>query len=175
MDGAVKELTRLRGIGPVLGRRLAEAGLERFDAIVEAGEEGLKRIHGLNPRMISSLLSQAAEMRAAAAEGAREQSLLEVRQRIDLLAATVQDMAARVRDMSGTESIGTVGAKIEAEIFGILALLDKLKARLGRKKKRTASGLERAGKHLAPLEGAGLLDIRKGLKKSRKSLERIFA
>ncbi len=175
MNSDVKEVTRLRGIGPVLGRRLVEAGLAGFDAIVEAGEEGLKDIQGLNPRMIPSILSQAAEMNAAAAEGAREQALLEIRQRIDHLAVTVQDMAARVRELPETESIGTVGVKIEVEIFRVLALLDKLKARMGRKKKRTAKGLERAEKCLASLEGAGPADIRKGLKKSRRSLERIFA
>ena len=72
MNSDVKEVTRLRGVGPVLGRRLVEAGLAGFDAIVEAGEEGLKVIQGLNPRMIPSILSQAAEMNAAAAEGAFE-------------------------------------------------------------------------------------------------------
>lgn len=174
MNSDVKEVTRLRGIGPVLGRRLVEAGLAGFDAIVEAGEEGLKVIQGLNPRMIPSILSQAAEMYAAA-EGAREQALLEIRQRIDHLAVTVLDMAARVRELPETESIGTAGVKIEVEIFRILALLDKLKARMGRKKKRTAKGLVRAEKRLASLEGAGPADIRKGLKKSRRSLERIFA
>jgi signal transduction histidine kinase len=153
---------------------LVEAGLAGFDAIVEAGEEGLKRIQGMNLRIIPSILSQAAEMNDAA-EGAREHALQDVRQRIERLAATIRDMAARVRELPGTESVGTVGAKVEAEIFRILALLDKLTARLGRKRKRTARGLERAEKRLVSLEGAGLKDIRKGLKKSRKSLERIFA
>ena len=174
MDSHVKELTRLRGIGPVLSRRLIEAGLDSFDAILKGGEERLTAVRGLNPRWIPSILSQAAAMKSGA-EGDREQALLEMRNRIDSLAVTVQDLAACVKDLRGSEGAGAVGAKVEAEIFRVLALLDRLRASMGRKMKRTGKGLGRAAKNLASLEGAGAAEIRKGLKKSRKSLERIFA
>jgi hypothetical protein len=174
MDGALKELIRLRGIGPVLGRRFLDAGLDGFEKIAEAGEEGLKNIRGLNPRMIPSLLSQVAEM-ATDAEAARESALREMRQRIDRLAATVRDMAAHVKDRLGPEGVGRHGIRIEKEIFRILVLLDKLTTRLDTKRKRTAKGLDRAEKRLLTLKDAGLTEIEKGLRKSRKSLKRIFA
>jgi hypothetical protein len=174
MDGALKDLTRLRGIGPVLGRRLLDAGLDGFEKIAGAGEDGLKKILGLNPRMIPSLLSQVAGM-AADAECARESALEEMRQRIDRLVGTVRDMAAHVKDRLGPEGVGRHGKKIETEIFKILVLLDKLTTRLGTKRKRTAKGLDRAEKRLLSLKDAGMTEIEKGLRKSRKSLKRIFA
>jgi hypothetical protein len=174
MDGALKELTRLRGIGPVLGRRLLDAGLDGFEKIAEAGEDGLKKIHGLNLRMIPSLLSQVSEM-AADAECARETALEEMRQRIDRLVGTVRDMAAHVKGRLGPERAVNDGKKIEKEIFRILVLLDRLTARLGTKRKRTAKGLDRAEKRLLSLKDSGMTEIGKGLRKSRKSLKRIFA
>jgi hypothetical protein len=174
MDEALKDLTRLRGIGPVLGRRFLDAGLDGFEKIAEAGEEGLKVIRGLNHRMIPSILAQAAEI-LAAAEGSRESALQEMRQRIDRLAATVRDMAAHVKDRLGPEGVGRHGKRMEKEIFRILVLLDKLTARLGTKRKRTVKGLDLAEKRLLTLKDAGLTEIEKGLRKSRKSLKRIFA
>jgi hypothetical protein len=174
MDVTMKDLTRLRGVGPVLGRRFVDAGLDCFEKIVEAGAEGLKDIRGLNPRMIPLILSQAAEMNAAA-EGSKERLLLKMRQQIDLLAGTVQNMALRITDRFGAESVGTDGKGMEKEILRILALLDKSTAKLGTKKKKMAKGLERAEKRLLSLNGAGLEEILKGLKKSRKYLKRIFS
>ena len=163
----------MRGIGSVLGQRFLDAGLDDFEKIVDAGEEGLKVIRGLNPRMIPPILAQAAEL-IAAEEGAREIALQEMRQRIERLAVVVRDMAAHVKDRLGTEGFGRHGKRMEKEIFRILVLLDKLTARLGTKRKRTAKALERAEKRLLTLKDAGLTEIEKGLRKSRKSLKRIF-
>lgn len=174
MDEALKELTRLKGIGPVLGRRFLDAGLDGFEKIVEAGEEGLKDIRGLNPRIISSLLSQIAGM-TAAEEVTRERALQEMQRRIDCLAGALRDMASQVKNRFEADSIGAEGKKIEKEIFRILALLDTATARLGKKRKRTAKALERAEKRLLSLDGAGLDEIRKGLRKARKSMKRVLA
>jgi hypothetical protein len=174
MDEALKELTRLRGIGPVLGRRLLDAGLDGFEKIAGAGEKGLKDIRGLNPRMISSLLSQIAVLTTDAVV-ARDSALKEMMQRADRLAGTVQDMAAQIRDRLEPDGVRKDGRRMEKEIFRILLLLEKLPARFGSKRKRTSKGLDRAEEALQFPGEAGLKEMGKGLKKTRKALKRIFA
>lgn len=174
MDGDIRKMTRLRGVGPVLGRRFVEAGLDGFEKIVEAGEGALREIRGLNPRLISSILSQAAGM-CAAAENTRESYLQEMQRRIDCIEDAVRAVASRVQTRFGSERQGTRGKRVEKEIFRILALLEKITVHIGTRKKRTAKGLERAEKRLLFPDEAGLKEIGAGLKRSRKSLEGVFS
>ena len=50
MKQRMRELQKLKGVGEVLSRRFVEAGYDTFAKIAAAGEEGLKKIQGLNPQ-----------------------------------------------------------------------------------------------------------------------------
>jgi hypothetical protein len=173
MDKRVKELTRLRGVGEILAARFLEAGIDSYEKVVAAGEEGLKKIKGINPRAVSGILAQASEL-ASEAAAEPEKKMAELREKSIALTGRVQEIAADVRDRFREEITGKIGKKIEKQITRIVGSLEMVATEAGVKRKRAAKGLGRAEKHLAMQSEAGLKEIRKSLKKARKSLKRII-
>lgn len=168
MDNVTRELRRLKGVGAVLAGRFVEAGLDSIEKVAAAGEEGLKGIKGINPRSVPSILSQAAGMAADASAG----RVRELRERTAVAAGRVQEIAADVRERFGEEIAGKTGKKVEKDILRIAASLASVAVKLETKGKRAGKVLSRFEKRLPGLEGAGLKEIRKGLKKTRKTLKR---
>ncbi len=169
MDPLIKQLTRLRGVGRTLATRFRDAGLDSFDRIVAAGEDGLKKIRGINPRAISSILAQAAELSAEASE----KTVLLVREKASLLSSRVQAIAEDVRARFGEEMKGKTGKKVEKEILRIAGSLEDASQKLKKKKKRAVKVFAKVEKRLAAAEETGLKELRKCLKKTRKSLKKI--
>lgn len=66
MMKAMKELQQLKGIGKVLSRRLIEASYNTIAKVAAAEENGLKRIQGMHPQKVRSIVTQAREMTAEA-------------------------------------------------------------------------------------------------------------
>jgi len=66
MKKEMKELQKLKGIGKVLSQRLVEASYSTIAKVAAAEENGLKRIPGMNPQKVRSIVTQAREMTAAA-------------------------------------------------------------------------------------------------------------
>ena len=66
MKKEMKELQELKGIGEVLSRRLIEASYNTIAKVAAAEEHGLKRIPGMNPQKVQSILVQAKGMTAEA-------------------------------------------------------------------------------------------------------------
>jgi predicted flap endonuclease-1-like 5' DNA nuclease len=66
MKKEMKELQKLKGIGKVLSRRLVEASYSNIAKVAAAEEHGLKRIPGMNPQKVRSIVAQAREMTSAA-------------------------------------------------------------------------------------------------------------
>jgi hypothetical protein len=83
----------------------------------------------------------------------------------------VQEIAKNVRDRFGEELKGKTGKKVEKEILEIAGFLDSNSLKI--QKKRVAKGLAKAEKKLVVAEDASLKKIRKCLKKTRKSLNKI--
>lgn len=173
MDKRVKKLMRLRGVGEILAARFLEAGIDSYEKIAAAGEEGLKKIKGINPRAVSGILAQASEL-ASEAVAEPEKKMAELQQKSRALTGRVQEIASDVRERFREEITGRLGKKIEKQITRIVGSLDAVSAQAGVKRKRAAKGLARAEKHLSIQGEAGLKDIRKSLKKVRKSLKRII-
>ncbi len=167
------EIARLKGIGPVLCRRLLAAGLDSCDKIVEAGEQGLQGIQGLSNRMIPSILSQAAAIKAEAG-AAGEVLQPEASSKAECLSDDLQDMVSRLRERFGEQLAGKDGRKIEKDILTILALLESLPGKGTAGEKRLGKRIKRAHLLLNCLDAVELSGVRKGLKKTRKTLERIF-
>jgi Holliday junction resolvasome RuvABC DNA-binding subunit len=61
MNKAMKELQKLKGIGEVLSRRLIEASYNTIAKVAAAEEHGLKKIPGMNPQKVRSIVTQARE------------------------------------------------------------------------------------------------------------------
>jgi phosphopantetheine adenylyltransferase len=167
MDPLIKKLSRLRGVGVVLAARLKESGLGSYDRIIAEGADGLHKIRGINPRAIPAILAQAAEMVTEESD----KTVTQVVDRTSLLSNRVQEIAKNVRDRFGEELKGKTGKKVEKEILEIAGILDPNSLKI--QKKRVAKGLAKAEKKLVVAEDASLKKIRKCLKRTRKSLNKI--
>ncbi|MEJ2698106.1 MAG: helix-hairpin-helix domain-containing protein [Desulfuromonadales bacterium] len=168
-----KELQQLKGVGAVLAQRFIEAGLDSFNKVVETGEEGLRKIRGLNPRAIPSILEQARGLAGAAPAGPDER-LLALRQTSEGLQKRVQELAATVRERrSGKLSVKKV-ERLDKEVSKLLKGLERVQKLQGIRFKRAQKGLAKTGKRLEGLSSDGIKGLTRGLKKARKSLKRIW-
>ena len=66
MKKEMKELQKLKGIGEVLSQRLIEASYNTIAKVAAAEEHGLKKIPGMNPQKVRSIVTQAREMTSEA-------------------------------------------------------------------------------------------------------------
>lgn len=170
----MKELEKIKGIGAVLAKRLADAGHDTAAKVAAAGEEGLRKIKGINPRAIPSIVAQAAEL---AKEKGKEKAKLveELKAAATTLREQVEGIARSVRDRFGDELQGKTAKKIEKEVLKVVGALERVEGRLGKRTRRAGKGLAKAERRLAGLADAGLKGVGKGLKKARKSLKRVFS
>jgi len=178
MSDPVQELQQLTGVGAVTARRLVAAGLDTFAAIVATGEEGLRAIPGINPRNIPVILEQAATL-AGPSEPAppdRPNDLSdELRVMIQELRAAIQELAAAARDRFPEELAGRIGHKLTRNMVAGLDALYAIEELLERRPKRSRKALAKARKKLEGLPEGELTEIRKGLKRVRKTLEQVIS
>jgi hypothetical protein len=153
--------------------RLVEAGYDTFAKVAAAGEEGLKKIPGINPRLVPSIVEQAGKL-AGEAQATRAQKVDALKRNAAVLKEQVQGVALRVRDSFSEEAAGKAGRKVEKEILKLITSLEKVEGKLDTRVKRAGKGLAKAEQRLASLADAGLADIGRGLKKARKSLKRVL-
>lgn len=172
MKKATKELQKLKGIGEVLAQRMVEAGYDTFAKVAAAGEEGLKQVRGINPRMLQAILTQAGEL-AGETGKSRARKVEELKQRASSLKEQVQGVALSVRDRFRDD--GKAGKKVEKEILKVIASLEKVEGKLETRAKKAGKGLVKAEKRLSGLADSGLKRVGRGLKKARKSLKRVYA
>ena len=65
MKREMEELQALKGVGKILAQRLIAASYNSIAKVAAAEEYGLKRIPGMNPKLVRSIVTQAREMIAA--------------------------------------------------------------------------------------------------------------
>ncbi len=172
MEKSVKELQKLKGIGEVLSRRLAEAGLDTFAKIAAAGDETLRKIPGMNPRMVQAVLAQAGELAGESNKG-RARKVEELKQRAASLKERIQKLAFDVREKFETEVSGKLGKRVEKDLLKAITSLEKVEATMETKVKKAGKALVKAEQRLEGLCEAGLKGVDKGLKKARKALKRV--
>ena len=172
MKKKIKELKQLRGVGEVLSARLVQAGYDTFAKLVAAGEEGLKKVQGINQRLLPAILEQAGQL-AGEGRPSKVQKVEELKRQAASLKGLVQGVALRVRENFQEESVGKIGKKVEKQILKMIASLEKVEGKLETRVKKAGKGLAKAEKNLALLAAAGLEDIGKDLKKARKSLKKV--
>ncbi|HTY20193.1 MAG TPA: helix-hairpin-helix domain-containing protein [Geobacteraceae bacterium] len=174
MKKELKELQRLKGVGEILSQRLVEAGYDTLPKVAAAGEDALRKIRGINPRFISSIVSQAGEL-AGEAEKGRTAKVEELKQHALSIKGQVQEIARAVQDRFREEASGKVGKRTEKEILKVISSLERVEGILETRVKKTGKGLVKAEKRLEGLAEAGLKGVGKGLKKARKSLKRVLS
>jgi hypothetical protein len=163
------DLQQLRGVGRILGKRLYDAGYDSFTKIAQAGEEGLMKVRGINPRYLGTILEQARALSDAAHpdRAARDEAL---QQRLGEVKGQLQSLAETTRERFQQELAGKTGKKLTADLVRIEDALARMSD--GGKKgfKRAGKALLKAEKRVAGLEDASLKKVRKGLKKARKAV-----
>jgi hypothetical protein len=174
MKKKLNELKQLKGVGEVLSRRLIEAGHDTLAKVVAAGEDGLKKIQGINQKMVAGILEQAGQL-AGEGQPSKAQKVQELKRQAASLKEKVQGVALRVREGFQDEIAGKTGKNVERQIMKMIASLEKVEGKLETNVKKAGKGLAKAEKNLSLLAAAGLADIGKGLKKVRKSLGKKYS
>jgi hypothetical protein len=174
MKKQMSALLKLRGIGDVLSRRLVDSGIDSYEKIVALGEEGLRNIKGMNPRAVPGILAQAEELIAEIKAG-KSRRAEELKQAAHGLREHVHGIAVDLKERFSEDLAGKVGKKMETDIMKLLVSLEKVEAKFMTRGKKAAKGIAKAEKRLEGLKDAGLVKVRKGLQKARKSLKRILA
>jgi ribosomal protein S13 len=174
MSDTAKALEKVRGIGVVLAKRLVEAGFDSYEKVAAAGEEELKKIRGINPRAIPAIIAQASTLAAEAPKG-REEKVAELKSTASRLKTEVQAAALTAREKFPKKLAGKKGKKVEKEIFRLITALERVEDQTALRVKRAAKALAAVDKKLSGLSEASLKELRKGMKKARKSLKRIVA
>jgi len=174
MKKKLNELKQLKGVGEVLSRRLVEAGHDTLAKVVAAGEDGLKKIQGINQKMVAGILEQAGQL-AGEGQPSKAQKVQVLKRQAASLKEKVQGVALRVREGFQDELSGKTGKKVEKQIIKSIASLEKVEGTMETNVKKAGKGLAKAEKNLSLLAAAGLADIGKGLKKARKSLKKIYS
>lgn len=174
MKESMKELQKIKGVGEILARRFVEAGYDTFAKIAEAGEDALKAIKGVNPRSITSIISQSAGL---ADEGgkARARRVEELKVAVATLKGQVEGIARSVSERFPEELLGKKGKKIEKEILKMMSALERVEGKIGKRIKRSGKGLAKAEERLAGLAEESAKKVGKGFKKARKSLKRVLS
>jgi NAD-dependent DNA ligase len=173
MKKTMKELQKIKGIGEILTKRLIKAGYNSFEAIVAAGEEGLKKIKGVNPQVIPSILEQATAL-AAEYNAERARKVAEIKAAA-AIRQQVEGISKAIKNRPGFELQGKVGSKIQTQLSKMLTALERVEGSLEKRVKRAGKKLAKAGKCLAELSAdTGIKGIGSSLKKARKSLKGIY-
>lgn len=174
MKQQMQVLQKLNGVGEILSKRFVKTGYDTITKVAAAGEQGLKTISGLNPRMIQPILAQAGEM-IREKSNIKAVKITELKQQFNLIKVQLELIALSVRDRFQNESTDKSCKKLERALAKVTSSLEKVKAKLEKKVKKAGKGLMNAEKRLAHLTEAKPNEIDKGLKKARKSLQRVYA
>ncbi|HEY5512548.1 MAG TPA: helix-hairpin-helix domain-containing protein [Geomonas sp.] len=165
------DLEQLKGVGKVLAKRLYDAGFDSFAKIAQAGEEGLKKVRGVNPRYLGSILEQARQLSETAHTG-RQARVEVLKQRLTEVKEQVQVLTETTRQRFQEELSGKSGKKLTSDLVRIEDALEQMNVGGKKKSKRAGKALIKAQKRVAGLEDASLKKVHKGLKRARKTMLR---
>jgi len=168
------ELTKIKGVGEILTKRLIKAGYHSFDKIAAAGEEGLKEINGIKSQLIPSIIEQATAL-AAEHKTERARKVAEIKTAIAGIREQVERIATAVKKRAGQEAQGKEKYKIETQLRKMFTALENVEESLGKRVKGAQKKLSNAGACLATLSTETCVKrMGNRLKKARKSLKKIY-
>jgi uncharacterized protein YoxC len=153
---------------------LIDAGHDNYAKVAALGEEGLKQFKGINPKTIPSILEQAAQL-AKEDGNDREARVEALKEFAAKLRQSVQDLTTSAREHLSGDLSKKAERKITDALVDFLVALEKVEGKAHKRIKRTGRGLAKAGARLEGLAEGNLKSIRKGLKRAKKSLQRVNA
>jgi helix-hairpin-helix protein len=163
------DLQQLKGVGNILAKRLFDAGFDSFDKIAQAGEEGLKKVRGLNPRALGAMVEQARQLAQVQPAGHPERGE-ELKRHLGEMREKIQALAQTARDRFQQELEAKRGRKLSSDLLRIEDALVQMASAGKKRQKRLDKALVKAEKRVAGLEDAGLKKLRKGVKRARKAV-----
>lgn len=169
MVQSAADFRQLKGVGIVLGKRLYDAGFDSFAKIARAGEEGLRKVRGVNPRHVATILQQARELAGMEQDNQQEPAQL-MRQRVLEMREMAENLAQTTRDRFAQEMTDKCGRKLASELERIENALSQMHDFGKKRSKRMAKIIAKAEKKVTGLEEASLKKVRKGFKKARKAV-----
>ena len=177
MADPVRELQKIKGIGPVTAQRLVGAGLDSYVAIVEAGENGLRGVRGINPASIPAIIEQAGAI--ASAQGPEPSPPADpvsgLKAQVQELRVAIQEIASAARDRFPGELSGTAGRKLTRNMVRSLDALYAIEELLDTRPKRSRKALDKSRRNIEGLTGCVDVNaIRKRIRKTRKALEQVL-
>lgn len=177
MSLTAKELQQIKGIGDVLAVRLLESGHDSFAKIVKLGESGLRKIKGINPKIIPEIIEQAARL-SEKETGDRDEKIAVLKGSLQGLRQSVQELTSAAKDRFSEKLSGKTGRKLTESLVSFIEAVEAVEAvedKAGKKLKRSGKVVKKAEQQLEGLAEAGLKELRKGLKRARKALQRVNA
>ena len=172
MSVTARELQQIKGIGDVLAVRLLEAGHDSFAKIVKLGESGLKEIKGINPKAIPDIIEQAARL-SETKPGTKDEKIAALKKSLHGLRQSVQELTGAARDRFSEKLAGKTGKKVTESLVRFIDAIEKLEEKAGKKVKRAGKAVMKAEEHLEGLAETGLKELRTGLKRARKALQKV--
>ncbi|GAW66292.1 DNA-binding protein [Geoanaerobacter pelophilus] len=169
MVQSTEDLKRLRGVGIVLGKRLFDAGFDSIAKIAEAGEEGLKKVRGVSPRAISSIVDQSRQLAGMSQHPGKGPEEV-MQRRVAEVRGMVETLAEKTRDRFGQEMSKGCGKKISSDLNRIEMALLQMHDFGKKRSKRVDKALVKAEKRVTGLEDATLKKVRKGFKRAKKAV-----
>lgn len=160
MVQSAADLQSLRGVGKVLAKRLQEAGLTSFSSIAQAGEVGLGKVRGINPRAAGAILEQAKQLSKAEqlVHAVDDQT---VRERLSGVRERIQSIARATRNRFQDRLTGKCGKKLTSDLVRIEDTLAKMSKGGPKRSKRIGKALSKVERRLAGLEDSGLKKVSK--------------
>lgn len=171
MVNSVADLQQLKGVGAATAKLLQDAGYDSFASIAEAGEDGLKKVRGLHPRGIRSIVEQARNLSAEEQlESPQQQETID--EQLGEVREKIQSLAESARERFQQRLTGKKGKRLSSDLLRIEDTLEQMTGGGKKRRNRAGKALRKAQKRLAGLENASLKKIRKSVKRARKVMQR---
>jgi ribosomal protein S13 len=173
MQDAISQLQQIKGVGEVLARRLVEAGIDTLQRLATAREEELCAIKGLVPATIPAIQAQARILAAEPAETADDKSLAEMLDDAERLRFGVSNLVIKLREQHPEGEEGKTHRQLRKEITRVLATLERVESSLSTQLRKIGKKLAKADAKLAGLPQDDLEALTKGLRDTRKTIDKI--
>lgn len=173
MTTAIEQLQQIKGVGEVLAKRLASAGFDTLPRLAVATEQELSAIQGLVPSAIPAILEQARALASEQGAGASEASLAQLLEDAERLRLGVSNLVLQMRDQQSEETDIKAERALRKEITRVLATLERVEASLSEQLRRLGKKLAKADTKLSSVPQGNIEALTKGLRHTRKAIDKI--
>jgi nucleotidyltransferase/DNA polymerase involved in DNA repair len=173
METIIEQLQQIKGVGAALAKRLAETGFDTLPRLAAATEQELVGIKGLAPTSIPIILEQARALSESQQAGASEENLTQMLEDAERLRMGVSNLVLRLRDQHAESNDDKNQRALRKEITRVLATLERVEASLSEQLRRLGKKLAKADAKLAGVPHDDLAALTKGLRHTRKAIDKI--